>query len=954
ADAWRSYAGPNLGYIWEKYEQYEQDPKSVEPEYRELFKQYGPPPAEEAADHIRYEAGTTAREVPPSPKAAEGEAAIRRAIAAGKLVWQIRAYGHLDADLDPLRLEPRADTGLFEPESYGLTRGDLAAMPAASVWEEAPPDVRNGAEAIARLKEAYTQCIAYEFAQVHDREERNWLVRRAEIEGCPPKLEADERRSLLGRLIQVEEFERFLHRTFAGQKRFSIEGLDMLVPMLDDIVRRAAEAGTGHVIMGMAHRGRLNVLAHVLGKPYGAIFSEFHHSPNKDLVPSEGSMGINVGWTGDVKYHLGRRYELQGSESGKVRITLADNPSHLEFVNPLVEGFARAAQETRAKAGYPERDGARAVPVLIHGDAAFAGEGIVAETLNLGSLRGYSSGGTIHIIANNGVGFTTDTKDARSTRYASDLAKGYEIPILHVNADNPEACMAAVRMALDYRSRFQKDFLIDLVGYRRFGHNEMDDPDATQPLMYLKVKEHPTAAALYGEALIRQGFTDRKTVERVRDESRGKLQQAYETVKQHETVDPAQANAGQAGAEGVNGGIRTAVPLERLKRLTSEMLDWPEGFTAYPKLKRILERRTEAWKEGGAADWALAETMAFATMLEDGVPIRLSGQDAERGTFAHRHLILHDPQSGATDCPLHRITRARASFAVYNSPLSEAGVLGFDYGYSVLAPEALVIWEAQYGDFANAAQVIFDQFIAAGRAKWSQRSGLVILLPHGYEGQGPEHSSARLERFLQLAADDNWAVANLTRSSQYFHLLRRQAATANTNAVKPLVLMAPKSLIRHPRVASPALEFTDGAFRPVWEQPGTGEDAANVRRLIVCSGKIAIDLEDALAHGEANEALHIVRVERLYPFPEQELSDIAARYPKLEELVWVQEEPRNMGAWFYAEPYVRALAPEGAAVRYIGRPERSSPASGYQHVHGYEQHFIVREALKPAQTENRM
>ena len=951
ADAWRSYAGPNLGYIWEKFEQYEQDPAMVEPEYREMFEQYGPPPAEADAWPSQGEAR---RKDAAQPKdAAVPDAAIKRAIAAGKLVWQIRTHGHLGANLDPLGLETAGDSRLFEPETYGLTQEDLAAMPAASVWEEAPPDIRNGAEAVARLKEAYTQCIAYEFAQVHDRLERGWLIRRAEIEGCPPKLEESERKALLARLIEVEEFERFLHRTFAGQKRFSIEGLDMLVPMLDDIVRGAAEAGTGHVMMGMAHRGRLNVLAHVLGKPYGAIFSEFHHSPNKDLVPSEGSMGINVGWTGDVKYHLGRRYDLPGSDSRKVRIMLADNPSHLEFVNPLVEGFARAAQEEREKAGFPERDTARALPVLIHGDAAFAGEGIVAETLNLGSLRGYSSGGTIHIIANNRVGFTTDTKDARSTRYASDLAKGYEIPVVHVNADNPEACMAAVRMALDYRMRFRKDFLIDLVGYRRFGHNEMDDPDATQPLMYRKVKEHPTAAALYGEALMGQGLVDRAEVDRLRDETRRKLQQAYETVKQHGTLDPAQTAAEQAGAEGVNGGIRTAVSLERLKRLTSEMLEWPERFTVYPKLRRILERRAEAWEAGGAADWSLAETMAFATMLEDGVPIRLSGQDAERGTFAHRHLVLHDPESGETYCPLHRISGAKASFAVYNSPLSEAGVLGFDYGYSVLAPETLVIWEAQYGDFANAAQVIFDQFIAAGRAKWSQRSGLVILLPHGYEGQGPEHSSARLERFLQLVADRNWTVANLTRSSQYFHLLRRQAATANTNAMRPLVLMAPKSLIRHPRVASPAEEFTDGEFRPVLEQPGTGEQPERVARLILCSGKIAVDLEEALPEGEANEALHIVRVERLYPFPEQELQEIAARYPKLEELAWVQEEPRNMGAWFYAEPYLRALAPQGAAVRYIGRPERSSPASGYQHVHGYEQHFIVREALNPTQARTK-
>ena len=945
---WERYSGPNLAYIQEQYERYEQDPDSVDPSFRELFRQRGAPPMPSASAEARVQASAV-----PAPAQA-GRAAelpiewLKKVSAAGKLVLNIRSYGHLSADIDPLGLSAAAETRLLQPETYGLSSEDLAAMPASLLWNNAPPEVTNGLEAIEKLRELYTQTTAYDFAHVNDERERVWLFQYVESGKTRPNLQPQEKQHLLKRLIETEQFEVFLHRTFVGQKRFSVEGNDVLIPMLDEIVHAVGKAGGQNVLMGMAHRGRLNVLAHVLGKPYSKIFSEFHHSPNKELVPSEGSIGINFGWTGDVKYHLGADRQVKQEGERTIRVTLANNPSHLEFVNPVVEGFTRAAQEDRSRPGYPKQDVEKAAGVLIHGDAAFAGEGIVAETLNFNQLTGYRNGGTIHIIVNNRLGFTTESRDSRSTYYASDLAKGYEIPVVHVNADDPEACIMAVRMAIEYRSTFKKDFLIDLIGYRRFGHNESDDPETTQPLMYAKVRTHPTVATLYAARLAKEGVVTEEQAERMKQETVERLKAAYEEMKQAETVSgkAIEKRSAQAAAERT-ASIETAVPLQLLKEINAKLLEWPEGFHVYPKLKRILERRAEALEEGGKVDWALAETLAFATILADGKPIRMTGQDSERGTFAHRHLVLHDYETGETYCPLHRIPQAKASFAIHNSPLSEASVLGFEYGYNVFAPETLVIWEAQYGDFANAAQVIFDQFISAGQMKWRQKSSLVVLLPHGYEGQGPEHSSARLERFLQMAGENNWTVVNMTRSSQYFHLLRRQAALTESNEARPLIVMAPKSLIRNARVSAPAQELSSGAFRPLLEQPGLGTDRSRVSRLILCSGKVAIDLEEALeaAAGEDWSWLHIVRIEQLYPFPEEELRAVVARYPNLREIVWTQEEPRNMGAWFYMEPRLREILDGRAAVRYAGRPERSSPASGYQDVHAYEQKKVIADAL---------
>ncbi|MDE3228967.1 MAG: 2-oxoglutarate dehydrogenase E1 component, partial [Chloroflexota bacterium] len=719
---------------------------------------------------------------------------------------------------------------------------------------------------------------------------------------------------------------------------------------LDEVIHDAALVGAREALIGMAHRGRLNVLAHILDKPYTAIFSEFHSAPNKELVPSEGSMGINYGWTGDVKYHLGARAMVRESELAQVALTLAHNPSHLEFVNPVVEGFTRAAQERRDAAGEPSQNVGKALCITIHGDAAFPGEGVVAETLNLSRLAGYQIGGVIHIIANNQIGFTTSSEQGRSTLYASDLAKGFEIPIIHVNADDPEACLSAANLAHAYRERFHKDFLIDLVGYRRWGHNEGDEPAFTQPLLYTAINSHPRVSELYAATLEAEGVATAADAEAMRREATDRMKRAHEELLAgHVTEEQAALEESPALAS-----VATAADADALRAYNAALLERPDGFTPDTKLSRLLERRRAGIEKPGGIDWGFAEELAFAATLADATPIRLSGQDSERGTFSQRHSVLHDARTGAAYTPLQALPEARASFAVYNSPLSEAAVLGFEYGYSVHAPGALVIWEAQFGDFANAGQVLIDQFIAAARAKWRQTPGLVLLLPHGYEGQGPEHSSGRLERFLQLAAEDNLRIVNTTTAAQYFHVLRAQARLL-TSAPRPLIVMTPKSLLRHPRAASSLGDLTSGGFQPVLDT-FTGEAEA-VRRLVLCSGKVAVDLAAALdTQPAAAEWIAVARVEQLYPYPQEALATTIQRYPRLSEVVWLQEEPRNMAAWNYIAPRLARQLPNGATLRYVGRPERASTAEGLPNAHAAEQARIISEALggePAAQVETR-
>ncbi|MFD2613920.1 2-oxoglutarate dehydrogenase E1 component [Paenibacillus gansuensis] len=945
---WQSYFGPNMGYIQEQYELYRSNPEAVVPEYRDLFDRYGEPPQMESsfADN-----GASAAAVQTGRTPSLNDATlIKKAVAAGKLASKIRAFGHLAANLDPLGIEMKPDVKLINLDSFGLKPSDLEEIPADWVWEGSPVPLSNGWEAIQKLQEVYSGTIAYEFSHVHNEEERTWLTKQAESVIPTSKLSKEERHKLLTRLLEAEQFEDFLQRTFVGAKRFSVEGNDVLVALLDEVVHELANDGAKHILMGMAHRGRLNVLAHVLGKPYSKIFSEFHHGPNQQLMSSEGAAGINHGWTGDVKYHLGANRSIPTGETAETRLTLANNPSHLEYVNPVVAGFTRAAQEDRSNPGYPAQQMEAAASIIMHGDAAFSGEGIVAETLNFNNLKGFSVGGTVHIIINNKIGFTTESTDSRSTHYASDLAKGFEIPIVHVNADDPEACIAAARMAAEYRTLFKKDFLIDLIGYRRYGHNETDDPSTTQPLVYKKVNSHPTVSRIYTEKLLQQQLITSEEAEQLKNEVVGRLKAAYEEMKQQDKGS-GDAPFTLVTDEEASAETPTAVPAETLRSINRGLLSWPENFKVYPKLQRILERRASALDEGQKVDWGHAETLAFASILADGKPIRITGQDAERATFAHRNLVLHDADTGALFCPLHQLPEAKASFAIHNSALSEAGVLGYEYGYNVFSPETLVIWEAQYGDFVNCAQVLIDQFISAGRSKWSQKSSLVMLLPHGYEGQGPEHSSARLERFLQLSGQENWTVANLSSSAQYFHLLRRQAASMNSENVRPLIVMAPKSLIRNPRAASDAALFSEGGFQPVIEQPGLGSKPEKVERLVLSTGKVAVDLEDAMekAEGQNFDWLHLARVEQLYPLPAKEISAIISKFPKLKEIVWVQEEPRNMGSWSFMEPRIRELAPKGVDVSYIGRPERSSPATGYQQVHALEQQNIMSRTLTQQQ-----
>ena len=926
-----SFYGPNAGYVLELYERYQRDPVSVDAETRAMFAQWSPDEA------------LTSEEAPATPPSAAPAAqpafTLEHVIGATALAHGIRARGHLGAHLDPLGTEPLGDPALLL-ETYHLTERDLAALPPEVVGGHAAEGTRNALEAVGRLRAMYSGTISYEFDQVKSFEERAWLRDAVGLALYRQELDADTKRDLLERLTQVETFERYLHQTFPGQKRFSIEGVDTLVPMLDEIIGQALEMGTREVAMGMAHRGRLNVLAHILEKPYAAILSEFMHPKHEERTAA--SELTDDGWTGDVKYHLGAERWHRESAAG-IQLLLASNPSHLEYVNPVVEGMARAAQEDREQPGFPAQQVDRALPILIHGDAAFPGEGIVAETLNLWALPGYHTGGTIHVITNNQLGFTTEAEEGRSTHFASDLAKGFEVPIIHVNADDPEACLTAARLAYGWRSRFHKDILVELVGYRRWGHNEGDEPAFTQPHMYEVIRAHPTVRALYAQNLEQDGVLAQADAEAMVKA----VQEQLDRAKREAEQGYVQASVPEAAA--TNGHYHDFKPLPsvtaaQITQWTDELLQRPEGFTPNAKLERLLQRYRNALGEEGGIDWGQAEALAFASILAEGIPIRLTGQDTERGTFSHRHAVLHDEQTGQRLIPLQHLSTDRASFAIYNSPLSEAGVLGFEYGYSIHAPGVLVLWEAQFGDFANSGQVIIDQFIASARAKWRQEPSLTLLLPHGYEGQGPEHSSARLERYLQLAAEDNLRIANCSTSAQYFHLLRLHAAYLRIDP-RPLIIMTPKSLLRHPHSAARLEDVTAGTFQMVIDDAAARTHAESVTRVVACTGKIAIDLLTSPERSQVEEVA-IVRVELLYPFPQEDLTEVLAGYPHLRELVWAQEEPQNMGAWTFVAPKLHALATRGIKVSVISRPERASPAEGIVELHQAEQQRIIIEALK--------
>ena len=721
-NAWHDFPGPNAGYVLELYDRYRQAPESVDAATRAYFAQWTLP-TEVAAP-------------------AAQEYAIEKIVGAVNLAQAIRAYGHLAARLDPLGSQPRGDPMLL-PTTHGVTEDDLSQLPASLIGGPVAERAASALEAIKALRAVYSSTTGYGYSHILVPEERDWLRHAAESgQFRSPRVPINPQ-ALLERLTQVETFEHFLHRTFAGKTRFSLEGLDMLVPMLDEVIGEACEAGIRNILLGMAHRGRLNVLAHVLGKPYAQILAEF-----RDPARAE-NFREDLGWTGDVKYHLGARRAMENCEPVNMVVSMPPNASHVESINPVLEGMARAAGTRVDRPGSPHFDPTVSLPILIHGDAAFPGQGVVAETLNLSRLPGYQTGGTIHIITNNQLGYTTSPEDGRSTLYASDLAKGFEIPIVHVNADDPEACIEAARLAFAYRAKFQKDFLIDLMGYRRYGHNEGDEPSFTQPLLYQKIERHPTVRELWANTLLERGLIEKDWPGKLVDDHIGELQRVLESLRPEVDLVKPQPTPPPAGAA---RRVKTAVPAQRLRELHQVLLRLPDDFTLNPKLERTLRRRHQALDnlDELTIDWAMAEQLALASILEDGIAIRMTGEDVERGTFGQRHAVFYDVKTGQMFTPLQALPQAKAAFAIYNSPLTENAAIGFEYGYNVQEPVRLVIWEAQYGDFVNGAQVMIDEYIASARAKWGQTPSLILLSPHGSEGQGPDNSSARLERFLEL------------------------------------------------------------------------------------------------------------------------------------------------------------------------------------------------------------
>ena len=951
--------GLNAGYASAVLEQYLENPEAVPSEWRSLFESGAtelvaahpglarlvellredgngdvatapPPPAAPAAPAAPARTAVPEARVEPAA-AAEPDTTLYAAVAAAMaLVTAYRTHGHLAARLDPLGGEPVGDPALeperrepkLTPELQRLIPADILGV---HVEGETLADV------LPQLREVYCGTSAYEIEHISDHEQRVWLRTVIESRRYHHTLSADDRRRLLERLTEVEGFERYLRRAFLGQKQFSVEGLDVMVPMLDEAIALSAEEGGHEVVLGMAHRGRLNVLAHVLGRPYDTILREFEGERTLEAVVADPEGG-----TGDVKYHLGAE-GTRKTAAGEITVTLASNPSHLEAVDPVVEGRTRAEQTDRStRTGY--HDASVAMAVQIHGDAAFPAQGVVSETLNLADLNGYSTGGTLHLIANNQVGFTTDPADARSTRYSSDLAKGFDVPIIHVNADDPEAALSAVRLAMAFRRRFTTDVVIDLVGYRRHGHNEQDEAAYTQPLMAARIEQQPSVREQYAQALAAEGVVTQEEADTMAARVETTLKEAHERLKTTFGQGvPAVAYEGRIPSSS-GADVVTAVAGDRLRALNDELLGVPDGFTVNPKLARQLERRRATLDDGGI-DWGQAEELAFATLLVEGIPVRLTGQDSERGTFSHRHLVLHDVHNGQAYAPIQNLGEATASFEIHNSPLSEEACLAFEYGYSVAAPEALVAWEAQFGDFINGAQVAVDQFIVSGLSKWGQTSRLTLLLPHGYEGNGPEHSSARLERFLQLAAQENIRIANCTTAAQYFHLLRRQALDPSA---RPLIVMTPKGLLRLKQASSTLADLAEGSFRPVLADGSV--DASQVRRLVLCSGKIYYDLAGHELRAEAR-GVALGRLEQLYPFPVADAAELVHGFPQLSEVLWAQEEPQNMGAWRAIRHRLEEALPEGVSLRYVGRPWRASPSEGYPTAHLKEQDRIVREAL---------
>lgn len=941
-------SGPNAPFIEELYAKYVENPSAVDPSWRKFFSELQDDSAIVLQDIRGASWAPRARSVEigngqeetysssetsarPAPAAKDLSRAARDSLRAMMIIRAYRVRGHLEANLDPLELKPRHKHSELDPRSYGFSDSDMdREIYIDNVFGYQHATLRQIVHAV---RETYCGSIGVEYMHIENPEQKKWL--QARIEGSRNQREFTPRgkQAILERLTAAEMFEKFLDKKYTGTKRFGLDGGETMIPALEQIIKRGSQLGVKELVLGMTHRGRLNVLANFMNKRFAAIFSEFQgNAANPEDV--QGSA--------DVKYHLGTSADRE-FDGRVVHLSLTANPSHLEAVNTVVLGKVRAKQEQRK-----DKNREQVMGLLIHGDASFAGQGLVPESLDLSELDGYKTGGTIHFIVNNQIGFTTNPVASRSGPYCSDIAKGVQAPIFHVNADDPEASLFVAGLAVEFCQEFKRDVVIDMFCYRRFGHNESDEPAFTQPLMYQKIAAHPTTRQIYAQRLLDEGSISQEEADRIVHDFQARLDSELEVSQSYKPNKADWLEGAWSGMEIASGDERrgaTSAEPDKLELVGKALTTVPATFNANRKIARQLAQKEEALKKGEGIDWATAEALAFGTLLDEGFGVRMSGQDCKRGTFSQRHAVLVDQETEDEYIPLNNIREGQAKFEIINSPLSEAGVLGFEYGYSLADPKSLVLWEAQFGDFANGAQVIIDQFISSGESKWLRMSGLVMLLPHGYEGQGPEHSSARLERYLQLCAEDNMQVVNATTPANYFHVLRRQL---HRSFRKPLIMMTPKSLLRHKNAVSKLPEFgPNTSFHRVLWDDRLGLDEKRIRRIVLCSGKVYYDL---LQEAEAREQdqVYIMRVEQLYPFPHKALAAELARFPGA-EIVWCQEEPKNMGAWTHVMPEIESvmesLGSKQARVRYVGRPAAASPATGLFKRHVKEQNKLVNEAL---------
>lgn len=901
-------ARANLDLVDRLYRDFQRDPQSVDERWRLLFSGYEFGLAQSGGASVGGAVGSEPR-----------------LVGIYDLVHTYRELGHAVANLDPLGHSPRQHP-LLELGEFGFKDSDLDQSFSGGSFVGIERTTLR--ELLQALRDTYCRSIGVEFLSIRDKTQRDWL--QAHMEPCRnrPQLDVATRQGLLRRLLQAEMFEQFIHAKYVGAKRFSLEGGEALIPLLDAAIEAVAAEGAEEIVIGMPHRGRLNVLAHTLRKPYANILAEFEGL----FYPGD------LQGAGDVKYHLGFSYDLVTAAGKKVHLSLSYNPSHLEIINPVVEGMVRAKQEIRG-----DKTRRKVVPVLMHGDAAFAGQGVVYETMMFCGIDGYATGGTIHVIVNNQIGFTTNPDESRSTYYASNLAKVINAPVFHVNADDPEAVVHAATLAAKFRQRFGWDVVIDLICYRRHGHNELDDPTFTQPQMYAEIKKHPTVTTLYGQQLQQEGALDANGVAAIKGEIRQSLDTAHEEAKNFLPRKQQQAFTGlwaNFTTQANDWSAETRVPQKRLQQIAKTLTTLPPDFTPHPRLPQQLKQMADMFKAGEALNWQAGELLAYGSLLLEGVPVRLSGQDCRRGTFSHRHAALRDAANGKLYVPLNHIEAKQATFEVYNSPLNEAALLGFEWGYASVDPNRVVIWEAQFGDFANGAQVVIDQFLAAGESKWQRGNGLVLFLPHGYEGQGPEHSSARPERFLQLCAENNMQVVNCSTPAQIFHAVRRQA---KRNFRKPLVVFTPKSLLRHPKAISPLADFSDRDFQSVIDDVAV-KNKNKVKRLLLCTGRIYYALDEYRQEADKDEVA-IVRIEELYPFPDEQLKQVASAYGNVGDICWVQEEPWNQGFWHFVSTRLAIVLAGKPEVRYVGRKGAASPATGSYKVHKAEEDELLRLAF---------